>query len=397
LFTEKAFVITVTNVNEAPVITGQTSLTTEENTALTIVLGNLTVTDVDNTYPTDFTLTVMTGTNYTVVGTTITPVTGFVGTLTVPVKVNDCIADSNTFNLSVSVTALPTYLLSISKDGTGTGTVTSSPAGINCGTTGCSFSFEKNTLVTLTATPTDNYNRLLNWTGCTSVESDGTCIVNVNAAKSVVATFEKATFSDVPFDHPRWAYVEALWDNGYTAGCQMVGDPLKFCPEKTMNRAESAVFMLRGKLGAIPTPTDAEPYVFGDDWTGITWAIPWAEKMWDEGMTAGCQYPAGSTPKLFCPGTNFTRNMGAVFVLRIKHGANMPVPVGTGNVFADMTSLVSSDGIGVGWAEQAYAEGLLPNCGIDSVSGKPLFCPADNLDRSWSAYAIVQAKGLTLP
>jgi len=35
---------------------------------------------------------------------------------------------------------------------TGNGTVTSSPAGINCGTT-CSASFARNTTVTLTATP----------------------------------------------------------------------------------------------------------------------------------------------------------------------------------------------------------------------------------------------------
>jgi hypothetical protein len=219
----------------------------------------------------------------------------------------------------------------------------------------------------------------------------------MNAAKAVSAEFEQSTFTDVPFSHPRWAYIESLWDNGFTAGCQLAGDPLKFCPEDTMLRTESSVFMLRGKLGSIGTPTDAEPYVFGDDWSGTEWAIPWAEKMWDEGMTAGCQYPAEANPKLFCPWTQFTRDMGAVFALRIKHGSDMPIPVGTGTVFADMTDLISSDGIGVGWAEQAYSEGLIPNCGIDTISSKPKFCPFDQLDRSWSAYMIVLAKGLTLP
>jgi hypothetical protein len=251
--------------------------------------------------------------------------------------------------------------------------------------------------VTLTATPTaGGYDRFTGWSGagCSGI---GTCFATVDAAKTVSATFQKSTFSDVPFTDPNWAYIQALWDNGFTAGCQATGEPLKFCPEQTMLRAESAVFMLRGKLGAIGTPTDAEPYVFGDDWSGIEWAIPWAEKMWDEGMTAGCQYPAGADPKLFCPYTLFTRDMGAVFALRIKHGSDMPVPVGTGQVFADMTDLVSSDGIGVGWAEQAYAEGLIPNCGIDPVSEKPNFCPFDQLDRSWSAYMIVKAKGMTLP
>ena len=63
------------------------------------------MTDADNTYPDDFSLTVLAGTNYTVVGATITPAADFNGELTVPVKVNDGTVDSNTYNLSVTVTA----------------------------------------------------------------------------------------------------------------------------------------------------------------------------------------------------------------------------------------------------------------------------------------------------
>ncbi len=92
-----------TSSNVAPVITGQVPLSTPQNTALTLVLGNLTVTDPDNAYPADFTLNVQTGTNYTVSGTTITPATGFTGTLTVPVTVNDGSVNSAVFNLTVSV------------------------------------------------------------------------------------------------------------------------------------------------------------------------------------------------------------------------------------------------------------------------------------------------------
>jgi hypothetical protein len=98
--------ITVTPVNDAPVITGQSALSTPEDTALTILLSNLTVTDVDNTYPTGFTLTVLAGTNYTFTGSTITPASNYNGTLTVPVKVNDGALDSNTFDLTVTVSAV---------------------------------------------------------------------------------------------------------------------------------------------------------------------------------------------------------------------------------------------------------------------------------------------------
>ena len=97
--------VTIEAVNDAPVITGQNTLSTSQNTGLMITLADLTVTDVDNIYPTGFSLTVMAGTNYTLVGNTITPATDFTGILTVPVKVNDGAADSNIYNLSVSVTA----------------------------------------------------------------------------------------------------------------------------------------------------------------------------------------------------------------------------------------------------------------------------------------------------
>jgi hypothetical protein len=68
------------------------------------------------------------------------------------------------------------------------GTVTSSPAGIDCGKT-CSASFATNTLVTLTATPPAG-KAFAGWTGaCTGAQP--TCQVTMSAAKSVVAAFTK--------------------------------------------------------------------------------------------------------------------------------------------------------------------------------------------------------------
>jgi len=98
--------IMVTAVNDAPVITGQETLTTPEDTALTVTLSDLIVTDVDNTYPNGFSLTLQAGTNYTLFGNTLTPALNFNGTLTVPVTVNDGLDDSRIFNLTVTVTAV---------------------------------------------------------------------------------------------------------------------------------------------------------------------------------------------------------------------------------------------------------------------------------------------------
>jgi gliding motility-associated-like protein len=95
--------IVVSPVNDPPVITGQTALTTSEETPLTIELSHLTVTDVDNTYPEGFSLIVASGTNYTVSGTTITPALDFGGTLTVSVQVNDGATSSLPFNLLIQV------------------------------------------------------------------------------------------------------------------------------------------------------------------------------------------------------------------------------------------------------------------------------------------------------
>ena len=98
--------ITVNPINDVPVITSQVTLSTPENTPLTIIPGNFTVTDPDDTYPADFTLTVLAGTDYTVNGTTITPNAGFAGTLSVGVTVNDGAVDSDPFAATVSVTAV---------------------------------------------------------------------------------------------------------------------------------------------------------------------------------------------------------------------------------------------------------------------------------------------------
>jgi hypothetical protein len=76
--------------------------------------------------------------------------------------------------------------LSITKSGTGTGTVTSTPAGIDCGSA-CSAEYEHGTEVTLTGTSGPN-TEAVKWSGCTSV-SEGKCLVSMIAAKAVSATF----------------------------------------------------------------------------------------------------------------------------------------------------------------------------------------------------------------
>ncbi|MDM8518321.1 Ig-like domain-containing protein, partial [Desulfobacterales bacterium HSG16] len=100
----QSFTISVTPVNDAPVITGNKKLTTQESISLTISINDLIVEDIDNLFPDGFTLKLNGGNNYSFSNDTITPETGFTGTLTVPITVNDGGLDSNVFELSVTVT-----------------------------------------------------------------------------------------------------------------------------------------------------------------------------------------------------------------------------------------------------------------------------------------------------
>jgi hypothetical protein len=93
---------------------------------------------------------------------------------------------SVTMNAATTVTATftPIYALTVTESGTGTGTVSSSPAGINCGAT-CSANFTSGTKVTLTATPGAG-STFAGWSACTGT---GACTVTLSAATSVNALF----------------------------------------------------------------------------------------------------------------------------------------------------------------------------------------------------------------
>jgi hypothetical protein len=81
--------------------------------------------------------------------------------------------------------AVPSYTLTVSKSGTGSGKVTSNPAGIDCGND-CSEVYKKDTSVTLTATP-DPGSKFAGWSG--DCPGTGPCTLIMNSNKSVNATF----------------------------------------------------------------------------------------------------------------------------------------------------------------------------------------------------------------
>jgi hypothetical protein len=102
-------VITVNAVNDAPVIDGQSDLTIDAGQDITLTLDDLEVTDPDSTYPDDFTLSVATGSNYTLEGAaTITADDDFSGEMSVSVSVNDGTDDSNSYSFTITVNSVNT-------------------------------------------------------------------------------------------------------------------------------------------------------------------------------------------------------------------------------------------------------------------------------------------------
>ena len=83
------------------------------------------------------------------------------------------------------------YPLTVTKSGTGNGTVTSSPPGINCGSD-CGEGYPSGTPVTLTATPGagSTFQVGQGW-----MSGTGPCTVTMDAAKSVTATFTINTYT----------------------------------------------------------------------------------------------------------------------------------------------------------------------------------------------------------
>ena len=91
---------------------------------------------------------------------------------------------------------IPPTTATLSVTNSGNGSVSSNPAGINCGST-CSSVVTLGTQVALTATPASG-NRFKEWTGaCTGT---GACSVTVNGNASVTASFVRATLLDFDGD-----------------------------------------------------------------------------------------------------------------------------------------------------------------------------------------------------
>ncbi|GEM_PF-3003729 len=179
---------------------------------------------------------------------------------------------------------------------------------------------------------------------------------------------------DVPLSHWAYNYIEAIYQSGLTGGCSV--DPLMYCPEATVTRAQMAVFLEKGIHGAEFTPLDVDP-TFGD--TVGHWAEDWIEALYSDGITVGC----GSGN--YCPDHGTTRAQMAIFLLKSKYGAGY-TPPDVAPTFGDTIGHWAED-----WIEQLATEGITAGCGGGN------YCPDNSVTRAQMAVFLTKTFNLPMP
>ncbi|MCU0294004.1 MAG: choice-of-anchor J domain-containing protein, partial [Thermoanaerobaculaceae bacterium] len=332
--------------------------------------------------------------------------------------------------------------LSVSKDGTGAGTVSSTPVGIDCGTT-CSVAFPYNTPVSLAATAAIG-STFSGWTGaCTGT---GGCSVTMDQARAVTATFTLlASLQAVrPLVDPA---VTATSDgNGILEpGERVILSPIWHNPG-TLGKATSGIVSLFGgaagptytiqdaaaSYGTVAAGADANPWQatanayelevpvpasrpalhwdaqitetlataevrvwtlhLGDSFTDVlrgNWAYPYVERLLHGGLTTGTTGCPGD--RLYCPADLVTRDQMAVFLARGLAGGDATVPQ-TGTV-PDVGDYDCSPGgtsrfadvLPESWfcrhAHYIWAENVTTGC----VPAEHRYCPAATVPRDQMA------------
>lgn len=213
---------------------------------------------------------------------------------------------------------------------------------------------------------------------CVRSTDSGLLEITKTMAIQVNNLIDTATFSDVPTGYWAWKWVESVYQAGITSGC--LSNPLIYCPDAPVTRAQMAVFLLRGRHGGSYAPPAASGNVFTDV-PAYHWAAAWIEQLAAEGITNGCDNGK------YCPEASVTRSEMAVFLLKSGHDAGYTPPAATGNVFAD----VAADDWAAAWIEQLAVEGITSGC--DSGN----YCPEDRVTRAQMAVFLQRALGLPLP
>jgi hypothetical protein len=271
--------------------------------------------------------------------------------------------------------------LTISKAGTGTGTVTSDPAGINCGDD-CSETYAENTEIALTA-QADAGSTFAGWSG------DADCsggAVTMNSDVNCTATFTLNTYSltvnktgtgsgtvggggtyNYGTSHDITAVAAAgSTFSGWSGACTGINPTCHITMDT--NKSVTAHFLAEGTTS------------FNDVPSGY-WAWNYIEALLNNNITSGC---GGGN---YCPESLVTRGQMAVFLLK----ALGETPASScGHLFSDVDETTNGKAVFCRYIEKFSTLGITAGCGNNN------FCPNDPVSRMQMAVFITKALGETM-
>jgi len=208
-------------------------------------------------------------------------------------------------------------------------------------------------------------------------------ILVILIAVSVGAVFaDDPTFEDVPFDHPYYPYIEALYQNGYVAGCSE--SPMLFCTGQGMSRAEGAVFLSRGVEGAEFHPLMADTAPFADVFLS-DWFVEWVNDIKMAGFTDGCGVNARGD-LIYCPNRIHTRAEAATFFVRMLEGPDFVPPTPDPDHWFKIDDVARDDSVWYNkWIYYAWEVGITHYCESSENLLDNLFRPDDPILREEAA------------
>jgi hypothetical protein len=192
------------------------------------------------------------------------------------------------------------------------------------------------------------------------------------------------TFSDVPTSHWAHSFIEKFYNAKITTGCAI--NPLQYCPEREVTRAELAVFLLRAlHYPSLPYTPSNQGGTFSDVPVATKeWMEDWIEEFYDLGITTGC----ATGPLRYCPENNVTRAEIAVFILRAKHvGQPGWQPPAISDSFFDDVPVAGKEWM-MPWIDEFRNQGYSGGCTATT------YCPERPITRAEMATFIVRAFNL---
>ncbi len=184
-------------------------------------------------------------------------------------------------------------------------------------------------------------------------------------------SLQSGVFVDVAADSVHRSAIETIFHSGITVGCG--DDPLRFCPDLPVTRAQMASFLHRALgLGDAPRPAG---FVDVDPQSTHAAAI---DALRHAGITAGC----GDDPLRFCPDLPVTRAQMASFLHRALGSADAAQSAGFVDVDPQSTHAAAIDAL--------YHRGVTKGCGSDPLR----YCPHQHLTRAQMASLLRRALNL---